>query len=75
MKCLIVSAGSEPSLESLRRYARESDFVIGVDKGCNYLYSAGIIPEYIVGDFDSSNKEIIKLFYKYNLVNQDSFFY
>ncbi|EKY26626.1 thiamine diphosphokinase [Clostridium celatum] len=61
MKCLIVSAGSEPSLESLRKYASESDFVIGVDKGCNYLYSAGIIPEYIVGDFDSSNKEIINI--------------
>lgn len=59
MKCLIVSAGNKPSLENLKLYADKCDFIIGVDKGCNYLYEAYITPKYIVGDFDSSNKEVI----------------
>lgn len=59
MKCLIVSAGSKPSLEILKLYADKCDFIIGVDKGCNYLYEADIIPRYIVGDFDSSDIEVI----------------
>ena len=30
-----------------------------MDKGCNYLFEAKVKPQYIVGDFDSSNLDII----------------
>lgn len=33
--------------------------VIGVDKGMEYLYHHGIMPQYIVGDFDSVDQEVI----------------
>ncbi len=36
----------------------ENQYVIGVDKGMALLYSHQILPNYIVGDFDSVKKEI-----------------
>ena len=36
----------------------ENLYVIGVDKGMEFLYSHQILPNYIVGDFDSVKKEI-----------------
>lgn len=37
----------------------EGAYVIGVDRGVEYLYHHGIMPQYIVGDFDSIDPEII----------------
>lgn len=36
--------------------------IIGVDKGVEYLYHHGILPQYIVGDFDSAESEIIQYY-------------
>lgn len=33
--------------------SEETEFIIGVDKGLQFLYENGIKPDYIVGDFDS----------------------
>lgn len=73
MKCLIMSGGEKPKDEVIKKYANFCDFIIGVDKGCNYLYNLNINPQYIVGDFDSSKIEVIKnlercgaIKYKYN---------
>lgn len=60
MKCLIMSGGVRPKDEIIRKYADFCDLIIGVDKGCNYLYDLDINPNYIVGDFDSSNTEVIE---------------
>ena len=38
----------------------ETEYIIGVDKGLIFLYEHGIDPDYIVGDFDSAPKEIVK---------------
>lgn len=73
MKCLIMSGGEKPKDEVIRKYASSCELIIGVDKGCNYLYDLNITPQYIVGDFDSSKAEVIKKLenlgaakYKYN---------
>ena len=60
MKCLIMSGGEKPKDEVIRKYASSCELIIGVDKGCNYLYDLNITPQYIVGDFDSSKAEVIK---------------
>ena len=60
MKCLIMSGGVKPKDEIIKQYADFCDLIIGVDKGCNYLYDLDIKPNYIVGDFDSSNIEVIE---------------
>ena len=37
----------------------QTELIIGVDKGLVFLYEHEIVPDYIVGDFDSVSKEII----------------
>ena len=60
MKCLIMSGGVKPEDKIIMKYANSCDLIIGVDKRCNYLYNLDIKPDYIVGDFDSSNTEVIE---------------
>ena len=36
----------------------ENSFIIGVDKGVEFLYHHQIMPSYIVGDFDSASSKI-----------------
>lgn len=49
----IESAWAEQELEKLRPYT-----LIAADRGLSFCRSAGIRPDYIVGDFDSSSREI-----------------
>ncbi len=50
-KCVIISAGSFPEvLIDLR----EGDFCIAADAGFGYAQRLGILPDLIVGDFDSA---------------------
>ena len=60
MKVLIVGGGNEPSGKLLEDYAKKVDKIIGVDRGCSYLLKNNIYPHYIVGDFDSINRDDIK---------------
>ena len=59
MNCLIVGGGVKPKDEIINYYSEECELIIGVDKGCNYLFEAKVKPHYIVGDFDSSNLNVI----------------
>ena len=59
MNCLIVAGGVKPKDEIINYYSEQCELIIGVDKGCNYLFEAKVKPNYIVGDFDSSNLEVI----------------
>ena len=45
---------------SIEDYAKKVDKIIGVDRGCSYLLKNNIYPHYIVGDFDSINRDDIK---------------
>lgn len=53
MKALIMSGGTKPSKELALKEAAESSYVIGVDKGIEYLYEYNIEPNIVLGDFDS----------------------
>lgn len=66
MNTLIVTGG-EIDLEFLKSYQKQEkfDMVIAVDKGLEALYSLNIMPNHIVGDFDSVKPEILS-FYKNN---------
>ena len=59
MKAVIISGGKEPSKDILFREIQDTDIIIGADKGCEVLYKYDITPDYILGDFDSANDEII----------------
>jgi thiamine pyrophosphokinase len=49
-KCIIVSAGDFTAVDLLKK---ENDYLIACDKGFSYLLRMGLLPDLIVGDFDS----------------------
>lgn len=61
MKILIIAAGNI-NKEFLQNLLKENkyDEVIAADKGLEILNEIGIKPDYIIGDFDSVNKEILE---------------
>lgn len=63
MKAIIVSGGSL-NIELLKNQIEKypSYTIISVDGGTNLLFDAGILPDILIGDFDSINKEIFKYF-------------
>lgn len=59
-KRIVIISGGELDNEHVLSVLREDEFcyVIGVDKGMEFLYEHQITPNYIVGDFDSVNQEV-----------------
>lgn len=62
MKILIVSGGKNPSFKLLNEEVKNCDYLICVDSGANCLYKYNIIPDLLLGDFDSINKEAFEYF-------------
>jgi len=59
MKAVIISGGKEPSKDLFLKEIKDADLIIGADKGCEVLYKYNITPDYILGDFDSADMDII----------------
>lgn len=53
MKALIVASGSPPAGELLKKHS-DADLVIAADGGIEILKKSGIIPDFLIGDFDSA---------------------
>lgn len=59
-RTVIVSGGKlEPEFALPILKAEETEFVIGVDRGLVFLNEYGIKPDYLVGDFDSTPRELV----------------
>lgn len=59
MRTLIVSGGRIEEDFALSFYKKQPfDFIIGVDRGLEFLYEKGILPTHIVGDFDSADARL-----------------
>lgn len=65
MKVLIVSGGTAPSKELIQEQIKDNSLIVCADGGGNYLYNYKIIPQYLVGDFDSIDREAL-MFFKNN---------
>lgn len=62
-RIVIVSGGELDKSLTLGILGREDiSCVIGVDKGIEFLYEHGIMPNYIVGDFDSVDAEVAEYY-------------
>lgn len=61
-RAIIVTGGNPPSKDILLRYIDENSFIIGIDKGCNALREYNLIPNLILGDFDSINRDILNYY-------------
>ena len=54
MRALLVCAAPVPGTETLLpRLAAEADLVVAVDGGGSVCLEAGVVPDVVVGDFDS----------------------
>ena len=61
--CIIFANGEAPNkrtIDYLKKYG--ADTIIAADGGANLTYKLGIVPNYVVGDFDSIKTEV-KSFY------------
>lgn len=63
-KCAVIISGGtlDEELVFQTLLSRENKFIIGVDHGVRFLYEHGMIPDYIVGDFDSLDPEILEYY-------------
>lgn len=57
MKVLIIAAGNNRSDRRLKAYEEWADYIICADGGYDRAKDAGIVPDILVGDFDSLSKE------------------
>jgi thiamine pyrophosphokinase len=62
MKCTIIAHGSLDVGETARKECIDADFIICADGGGKFAYEQGIIPDYLIGDFDSISQEILFFF-------------
>lgn len=71
MKTLIVSGGNVDILFLKELLKEKYDCIIAVDKGIEALHELNIKPNYIVGDLDSVNKDIINIYRNENIPIQE----
>ena len=53
-RCVIIGASPETDIEFIRESVREDDFVVCADGGYLSAVQAGVKPDLLIGDFDSS---------------------
>lgn len=70
MKVCIVLNGEIKDYDKTKEIIiRENyDFIIGADGGCNHLYKMNITPNYIIGDLDSINNDLIDYYKSKNVI-------
>ncbi len=62
MKAVIVCNGSVKDYDAIKSFINKNDYIISVDGGASHLRKMGIIPDILLGDFDSAHKEDIEYF-------------
>lgn len=62
MKAVLICNGSIHDYSYLKKHITYDDYVISVDGGARHLRKMGIIPNILIGDFDSTYSEDLKYF-------------
>lgn len=60
MRALLVSGGNIIDINLLKDLAKDMDFILAVDRGTDYCLNASLVPDIIVGDLDSIDKNSLK---------------
>lgn len=63
-RALIVGGGPAPSADWLHNLYTPGDCLIAADRGAAYLYSSGLIPDLLLGDFDSLSPDLLPILQK-----------
>ena len=67
MKAIISLGGQPISIERFNSIYENGDYIIGVDSGCQFLYDHNIMPDLILGDFDSIEKSLLSYYKSQNI--------
>ncbi len=59
MNCLIVTSGDLPDINTVKKEISSSDLVIGVDGTADLFYENNIVPDVLIGDFDTASPESV----------------
>ncbi|WP_010240299.1 thiamine diphosphokinase [Clostridium arbusti] len=62
MKVLVISGGMPPEENTLISYLNDETYIISADSGANILYKYNILPNMILGDFDSIDSVVLDYF-------------
>lgn len=62
MKALIFAGAKIANYDFCKPYLQDVDMVIGCDRGLHHVKALGLVPNYIVGDFDSVDKNVLDEF-------------
>ena len=60
MNAVILCAGDPPSESLLKERCKNADIIIAADGGIDCLEKYKILPDYIIGDFDSADKTAVE---------------
>jgi len=60
MKAIIVAGGTPPSKNLLNKEITPKSIIIAADSGANCLWKYKITPDYLIGDFDSIDNQILQ---------------
>lgn len=60
MKYLILSGGTPPSKSDLSPYVTEAEMIIGVDGAADILLEYNIVPNVLIGDFDTATDRSVE---------------
>ena len=55
MRCLILSGGKAPEKQIIQTHADKADMTIGVDGAADLFYRYHIVPDVLIGDFDTAD--------------------
>ena len=62
MRVLIISGGKPPEETTIRSYITDDSYIICADSGANTLYKYKILPNVLLGDFDSIDETVLKYY-------------
>lgn len=62
MRAIIVSGGAMPNTSLIRRYIEDNSILIACDKGIEYTYAEKLVPDIILGDFDSADPSVLNFY-------------
>lgn len=74
MKTLIVTGGSVDTI-FMKSFMMHNtyDYIIGVDKGVEYLHNLQLMPNLVMGDFDSANSKVLQQYLNNDKVTVERF--
>jgi len=60
MNLVIVGGGNRPETLQLQESCRTADYILAADSGAQWLQECGIVPDILLGDFDSIPQKVLE---------------